>query len=110
MTRVWLDRSRKARDQEATMTAKDLDAFLASARPPKCGPQCKTCEHKAAPVIEAFLDKKKAGLTHVSLEYLREQYLSPVLGFDTGRTALYRHVKLCLKRDPITGKPLRKRS
>lgn len=88
------------------MTQKDLDAFLASAQQPRSGCGCSTCHHVAASVIKSFMEKKAAGETHVSLEYLREAYLLPVLKYEVQRTALYRHVRRCLKRNPMNGQPL----
>ena len=87
------------------MTNPDLDAFLASEQTPAPGGKCSTCSHSAAPVIQDFLDKKAAGLTHLSLEHVRERFLAPSLGYPNGRTSLTRHVKRCLQRDVSTGLP-----
>lgn len=89
------------------MTKPDLDAFLASAATDRTDPtkRCSTCVHAAAPVIVDFLDKKAAGLTHLSLEHVRERFLAPTLGYPNGRTSLHRHVKKCLHRDVSTGLP-----
>ena len=56
--------------------------------------------------LEAFMEKKAAGETHISLNYLYDNCLVPTFGVPKNQRNLYRHVKICMKRDIKTGKPL----
>lgn len=83
----------------------NLDNFLKDAERRRC--TCFYCNDKAAGgAVEAYLDKKAAGETHVSLNYMFDHCFVPIFEAPKCQRSLYRHVKHCLGRDHVTGKPL----
>lgn len=87
-----------------------LDSFLSSNSDVKSnvvGRRCLCCSNeKLAADIVAYLDKLAAGKTEVPLAYLHENYVAPTYGRPRHVDTLYRHVRVCLRRDKNTGQPL----
>jgi hypothetical protein len=87
------------------MTNKKLDTFLKKAEEERCScPFCK--DPTLANTIEDFMKRKEAGEVSISLNYLFDHFLVQELGAPKNQTALYNHVRRCLKREPKTGKPI----
>lgn len=87
--------------------SKELDAFLERVGNEKKR-RCLCCmAPKLAAAIEAFLDKKERRETHHSLHWMHENFFATAkMGGPRAYSALCNHVKLCLRRDPSTGKKL----
>ena len=83
----------------------DFVTWLGETKPTRGSRRCSTCSHPAADLIVQFLDRKAAGLTYVSLEQLRRDFLKPKVGYNLTTQSLTRHIKLCLERSPKTGLP-----
>ena len=83
----------------------NLDAFLDQAA--KARISCAYCRNEILKTtLDAFMQKRATGKTHVSLNCLYEKCLVPELGAPKSLKALYNHVRNCMQRDTKTGKPL----
>lgn len=85
---------------------KDLDKFLADAQEQKQMSSCLVCSNKeVSDVVSAFLGKVYEGTTSITLFYLHEHMLRQ-MGGPRAYETIKRHVKVCLGRDPRTGKAI----
>ncbi len=92
------------------MTDSSLDSFLSSNSDVGVntgGRSCLCCaDEKLATDIVAYLDKVAAGETEVPLTFFHQRYIEPTYGRPRHINSLRNHVRVCLRRDKNTGKPL----
>ena len=87
------------------MSKFNLDKFLKQAE--KDSRTCPYCNNETLrKAMEEFLDKKANGETFVTINYMLDNCFVPILGAPKNQRAIYKHVRICLKRDIKTGKPL----
>ena len=81
-----------------------LEDFLSYALPT----QCACCKNKGlAADLVRYLDLLAAGETEVPLQYVFERHLLPKHKKPKSISSVRRHIFNCLKRDAVTGKPLK---
>jgi hypothetical protein len=66
--------------------------------------RCSYCRsEELSQAVADFLDMKRDGETHLSMNFIFQNYLVPKLGAPKTWSSLVSHIRNCLKRDHLTG-------
>lgn len=84
-----------------------LTEFIQKAEKERRQSMCACCKNKElAEQLEKFLIAKAAGESSLSLHWAHDRWLVPEYDAPHSYSAILRHVRRCLKRDPKTGEKL----